>query len=556
MNVPIKESHRRYFQFRWKGKLYRCVTLPFGYKDAPRVFTACIKVPIGHLRKQGILCSFHLDDILLVTIGSQEEARRTTRKACELLIELGFTISTEPEKSVFEPTRRILYGGLMWDTENMTVSLGEDRKTRAINCIEKSCRQLQNKGHLHIKQLESLVGTLGSLRDVVDMCRLKMNHLVWSVHEAPRKEGNPTWVQINEQARRELQEWKENIELWDGKLISSIQWFTHAIANADAGPLHHGVVVYDSESERHELTLAIDLTKKEHQNVEEYKAAIYAVKLTVKLCREKGWPVTVTLNILVLTDNKTVLSYINKFGGRKVRFIQLTQELFEFCQKENVRLRADFVPGKENEADAPSRPGQYEREDWSLNQEVWRRLSQARGPFRVDCFASETNRRTQVGALYHDFFSRIPPYRDGLYANPPFTLLARLISKIEEEGLTMDVVLPVWVTNLFWPKMLRAMADFPILLPRTKSLFLKPHQAEWLATGKPKWQVWCVTLSGDPGRREEFRRTLRASWHQHISLVEESRRLFLDMIGTGNTGQYGAEREEWIRDLLWPVTRM
>ena len=52
--VPIAETHRKFFRFRWKGELYEYQVLPFGLASAPRTFTKLLKPVMGLLRRMGL----------------------------------------------------------------------------------------------------------------------------------------------------------------------------------------------------------------------------------------------------------------------------------------------------------------------------------------------------------------------------------------------------------------------------------------------------------------------------------------------------------------------
>src|SRR6185437_12415908 len=50
LHVPVAESNRRYLRFRFRGRVYQWKTLPFGYRDAPRLFQKMMVEALKELR--------------------------------------------------------------------------------------------------------------------------------------------------------------------------------------------------------------------------------------------------------------------------------------------------------------------------------------------------------------------------------------------------------------------------------------------------------------------------------------------------------------------------
>ena len=52
--LPIHQRDQKYLRFRWRGKLYQFLVLPFGLSSAPRVFTRVMKAPMFLLEMPSI----------------------------------------------------------------------------------------------------------------------------------------------------------------------------------------------------------------------------------------------------------------------------------------------------------------------------------------------------------------------------------------------------------------------------------------------------------------------------------------------------------------------
>ena len=53
-HVGIRREDQDFFRLRWRGEHYRFTAMPFGYRDAPRVFTKLIRAALQPLRAAGI----------------------------------------------------------------------------------------------------------------------------------------------------------------------------------------------------------------------------------------------------------------------------------------------------------------------------------------------------------------------------------------------------------------------------------------------------------------------------------------------------------------------
>ena len=100
-HFAIDPSFTKWLKFRVNNQVYKHLSLPFGFKDSPRIFTKCIRQVLAKLRKNKILCSAYIDDFYIQG-KSYEESKQSISKVESLLKSLGFEIS---EKSIREPVQ-------------------------------------------------------------------------------------------------------------------------------------------------------------------------------------------------------------------------------------------------------------------------------------------------------------------------------------------------------------------------------------------------------------------------------------------------------------------
>ena len=204
-----------------------------------------------------------------------------------------------------------------------------------------------------------------------------------------------------------------------------------------------------------------------HINCVELKAVIFALQ---------HWaPVLQGHQVMVATDNSTVVSYINKQGGtRSPTLLRLTVDLFLWLEAQNIIVRARHIPGCLNViADHLSRQNQPIPTEWSLHPEIVERIFRVWSTPEVDMFATLSNshlpwfmspipvpRALAVDALSQDWQGR------SMYMFPPFPLLSKVIQKLRStQAAELVLVAPWWLTQSWFPHLLRLCVEHPLALP-------------------------------------------------------------------------------------------
>jgi hypothetical protein len=174
--------------------------------------------------------------------------------------------------------------------------------------------------------------------------------------------------------------------------------------------------------------------------------------------------------VLVATDNTTVVAYINKLGGTKSwNLWKETQLLFKTVQDLRLQLFARFIPGKLNViADGLSRSGQILPTEWSLHPNVVKSLFDQLGAPLVDLFATRHNRKCPV------FVSPVPDSQawevdalslswEGMdaYAYPPTQILSHVLQKFRETKRCRLILVAPWWPRQSWFPLLGVLARGP-----------------------------------------------------------------------------------------------
>ena len=271
-------------------------------------------------------------------------------------------------------------------------------------------------------------------------------------------------VQLSTQAKEDLQWWELYLSNWNGRSLISQQSSMTIISDASLqgwGAFCNGVRTRGQWFPQ-EQTL--------HINCLELLAASLAVRTFAK--ERSG------ITILLKIDNTTAVAYINRMGGTASPMLwQLTKDLWLWCMERNILLQAQHLPGALNSiADRESRTWS-DRSEWKLNPIVFRNINLLLGPLSTDLFGSRLS--TQLPsfvswkpdplAMPVDAFTVDWGSISGkLYANPPWNLVARVLSQVLNRRVEeLVLVAPVWKAQSWYPVLLQLLINKPLLIPQS-----------------------------------------------------------------------------------------
>ena len=174
---------------------------------------------------------------------------------------------------------------------------------------------------------------------------------------------------------------------------------------------------------------------------------LQAVKLTLQALA----PSHTNVHIKVMVDNTTAATYINKMGGaHSTSCNAITKEIWLWAQARNIWLSAAYVPGSENKiADYKSRHFQ-DNTEWSICCQLFKKIVKAFFLPDIDLFATRLNCqlhtfvswKPEPGAWAVDAFT--VSWGDlKCYAFPPFSVLGRVLWKVQQDKATGILVVPL-----------------------------------------------------------------------------------------------------------------
>ena len=502
-SIPIKVSDRKFFRFWHLNQKFQFTALIMGLTHSPRVFTKILKPVFAHLRAKGHISSAYIDDSCLQG-STYDRCLKNIHDTIQLMDSLGLTVQLN--KSVLKPTQQITFLGFLLCSVTMTIRLPPERCKAIIDL----CLEILNEKRVTIRKFAKLIGKL--------------------VATEPGIEYAPLYYKPLEKLKEEeLSIHKGNFDSFMTipiKIVPTITWWMDNV-NTGFKKISHGapgMILYTDASGKawgafdktHNIRTGGEWSAEEqccHINILELKACQFALKA---LCKDIN-----NLHIQVFMDNTTSCSYITKFGGRSKDLDTIAREIWLWCIDKNIHLSAAHVPGIDNtEADEESRTINDDTE-WSLTARVFESIKEAYPQISIDLFASRINhklnryvsRRPDPEAYAVDAFS-MTWTNNVFYMFPPFSLIGRILQKVQEDKTEAVLLAPIWTTQSWWPSLLELICGKCYQVRRTKQNLFLPHDKDrQYPLKRMNLGVFCI--SGGNSKTEESKREPGTSFCNH-----------------------------------------
>jgi len=463
--LPINMKFRKYLRFKWNENLYEFTCLPFGLSIAPFIFAKLTKPIVSILRKNGNVSVVYLDDFWLCG-ESYQLCHQNVTETIKLLSYLGFVINYT--KSDLIPKQEITYLGLIFNSEKYQVSLPDAK----IEKLRLHLNKLIWKDVCTIQKLAILIGLLVSSRYAIPYSILYTKRLERQKYLALKSSGQDynASVKITQQLRDDMNWWLRQLD-HPSCQIRTDQFDLTIFTDASLT----GWGAHCGNNKTHGFWSLSE--SKLHINTLELLAIFYGLKCFARNVKNS--------QILLRVDNTSAISYINKMGGVQFENLSnLAREIWKWCEQKNIWLFASYIPSKLNVvADEESRSTAFEYE-WQLNPLFFQKICCELGVPKIDLFATCANAHCKrfvswlpdPDAIAVDAFTL--DWSDlEFYAFPPFSILTRVIKKIEMDEATGILVFPMWPSQTWFPKIdLLKKSEIILFSPKTDML-LSPFRS-------------------------------------------------------------------------------
>ena len=487
-SLRVSAPFQKYLKFIWRGIHYKFVVLPMGLAPGPRQFTKITKPIVATLQSQGISITPYLDDMFLVhdTAAECEAGVHTT---VQLFDKLGFHVNLE--KSIATPVQRIEHLGFVMDSVAMTAEITEKRLSKMRD------RASPLYGVPTVREVMCFVGTVESCMLGVVAGNMHKYRLEVEKNVALKRVGKKLYktMTLSDKALQEVDWWLYEATLVPRPLLTpSVSVFMQTDASKKGWGAcltqgYHGEVVASAGGAWQKKVA------EEHINVLELEAIWRG--LTVLL------PDSKLVHILVESDNTTAVAYVRKMGGMKYPCRRKAQKIWRWILARGCWLTSQFLPGEQNvKADKLSR-NMTDGMEWMLDREVFAHICEVFGVEpEVDLFASARNNQTpkymsfvpDTNAIAIDAMCHSWKEFNLCYVFCPFSLIARVVQKLQVEGVAAIMVIPNWPTAPWFSRVMRMVTCPPLKLPRRVTLLSLPTDPTHRHSLLPKMQLLAVKI--------------------------------------------------------------
>ena len=349
-HIPIHPQSRKYLRFHVQGHSYQFRALPFGLSTAPMEFTIVVKEVKLLAQNRGIRIHQYLDD-WLVRAPSYQECLLHTQLLVNLCRDLGWVVNLD--KSELIPKQVFNFVGYQYDLKTGRVRPTQDRWL----AVQAKIRSLLESPQCRVRQWMSLIGLLTATEKQVHLGRLHMRPIQWHLKaQWKTPESLEKWIPVPESLHTHLEWWLKEENVLSGQPLH---------------PMDHSVQIFTDASKEGwgahlegRMTKGVWSTQESslHISILELKAVLLALREFLDEVQNRI--------VLIVTDNSTVVAYINKEEGmRSGALCALLWRLLAWCDQHGVTLSARHIPGRLNVvADKLSRLGQVNQTEWSVLQ--------------------------------------------------------------------------------------------------------------------------------------------------------------------------------------------
>ena len=160
----------------------------------------------------------------------------------------------------------------------------------------------------------------------------------------------------------------------------------------------------------------------------------------------------------------------------------LSKEIWEMLISKQIMITVEYLPSSLNKVADVESCRKVDSSEWVLWRHVFRNLCLKLGTPTVDLFASRVSHQVAYYVVWKaDPYSiatdamSIPWTQGHCYAFPPFCLIPRVLSKIQQDQVhTVTLITPCWQTQLWYPQVLGMLIRRPILIPSSTTLLVDP----------------------------------------------------------------------------------
>ena len=236
-------------------------------------------------------------------------------------------------------------------------------------------------------------------------------------------------------------------------------------------------------------------------------------------------------------DNTATLAWINKKNAPNETVYLLLKEFCGVSAEKQICAHASYISSSRNKvADKEFRKLRDNLES-SLKEKFFRKIVGNFGLVTIDLFASRVNCKVNRYYSYN-----LEPAAIGIdvcsycwsneifYSFPPFAIISKFLSKIEEEMATGVLIVSLLTTQSWFTQLLRLLIHEPLLLPKSSTSLYFAYRRKIMPT-LPNVALIACLVSGNCTKIKAFQIKLQRQSYSHSDQT-----LNVKMTHTGNNG--------------------
>jgi hypothetical protein len=468
-HLGVEEELRRLLNFRYDGRTFRYLGLPFGLRSAPRLFCGAMAATMNAVRARwNVVASAYMDDVIIFH-ADREVLKKVVVEIVEFVEWLGWTVNKE--KSVLEPSREVEYLGVEWSTSAMTVKMTAKKNKKLKTEVKRYIKLAKAGAVVKVRHVAKLIGQLSATRaqhEEASLYLAKLNRVKCIV---VKKDGWEGEVELTRAVLPELHWWLETIRT---NVPNDIRAHDPTITlYTDASEAGWGSMCVAKPDMAERLMFGWWKVKERDVNcIRELRA----VEKAVMRCWMEDL-VEENTDILIYTDNTNVEYNLNrKRAGWRMR--KEVRTFLMWLKERNIRLECRHIAGEDNKtADALSRLAKSG--DYSLRDGVLAKAEAELGEAaEIDLFARSANRQKDVyctlekdgRALARNALTIHWNLGCTVLIHPPIPMITRSLLKIRKDRARAVLVIPYW-RGMIWQALLNTLTvKGPVMLGRCEDV--------------------------------------------------------------------------------------
>lgn len=338
--IPIHPDDRHLLGMKWRGQFYVDMTLPFGLRSAPYIFTSMADLVEWSLQQNhgvGFL-EHYLDDFHTLGPPNSLTCQRNLDTCIHFCKEWG--IPLHPDK--FEgPATCITVLGIELDTIKLQARLPKEK----FDLIMSLLMAWSHKRYCIRKDLESLIGYLQHACRVIPQGRTFLRRMI-NLLTAFRREDHP--IRLNKEFHLDLAWWLEFFKSWNGlSFLLYPRWAPlpdFQISSDASGALGYGAILMS-----HWFSGSWSLSQLN-------SSIAYKELFPIVIAASLWGHLWVSRRVEFRSDNTSVVEVLRSGTSRDPKLMALLRYLLLIAARHSFTFTASHVPGKLNPiADSLSR---------------------------------------------------------------------------------------------------------------------------------------------------------------------------------------------------------